>query len=405
MSAKAELLNLEEIDFSPEVVSLGKEASIAHSPWGERVDNLRLRKIVGDAAWEKNEKTIAATGISVRHHILLPELWERKDEEIAEEQIGIGAAITRRALRANGWDKVDLLIVSSSAPPCEDFAEQIAERAGLANAEIRFYCLACNGAVAGLHDILQFARLKLIPKNIRVAITPVEALSYGVNLKEREIDVLAAAIFGNYAASLAFTPESFKLLAGKSWVVPDEEGVILTPKGRSYKLPPEEERLEPPGWYQVETGAEEKFAFTQKRVVTKLLESDSKYLKMKGLKTAFYFAREVGPRVGPFFKDYYQDKSIRPEVVLGIFHQPSAGVLGLINQKIRRSLDGVDLPALEIPWVLDRVEMGNASSATTFPAWAQLEKEGRIPKGQPFNLTAFGVGASVTSMMIEMNEV
>lgn len=383
-----------------EKVRLGKDMVVVYGVWGREFDNEQLMNFVKDRP-EKEQKLIddmiKGTGITKRHHTWPPRSRKRHSSLINEEQVTVGAKVTREALAANGWDKVDLLIVTASAPLSDDFAEQIAERAGLANAETKLYCLACDGAIAALHDVLRTDELK----ESRVGITAVEGLSSGVNFNPGEVDITCAAIFSNGAASFAFSPKNIELLAGKTVIVPDEYGVIRMPK--TYSLPGPEERLAPPPWYELEPGAEEKFAFTPNRVMMEIPEADSDYVQMDGFRTAKFFARVVPPMIRSLLEEYYQDRLSRLKTMLGVFHQPSAGVLGLANKGIRRILKNAGLPELNVPWVLDRVGMGNVSSATTPLTWAQLKKEGRIPKGEPFNITGFGVGASLTSMVVRVN--
>ena len=380
-----------------ERVRLGKEMVVVYGVWGTEFDNEQLMKFVKDRP-EKEQRLIDAmikgTGITKRHHTWPPRSRKEHSSLINEEQVVVGARVTREALAANGWDKVDLLIVTASAPLSDDFAEQIADRAGLADVETRLYCLACDGAIAALHDVLRTLR------DGRVAITAVEGLSSGVEFNP--VDITCATIFCNGAASLVFSPKNIELLAGKTVIVPDNYGVIRMP--RTYDLPGPEERLEPPPWYELEPGAEEKFAFTPNKVMMEIPEADSDYAQMDGFRTAKFFARVVPPVVHSLLEEYYQDGLSRLKTMLGVFHQPSAGVLGLANKRIEKMLKRANLPDLSIPWILDKIGMGNVSSATTPLTWAQLKQEGRIPKGEPFNITGFGVGASLTSMVVRVNE-
>jgi len=384
-----------------ERVRLGKEIVVVYGVWGTEFDNEQLMKLVKDRPEEEQSlinAMIKGTGITKRHHTWPPRSRKEHSSLINEEQVAVGARVTREALAANGWDKVDLLIVTASAPLSDDFAKQIADRAGLADVETRLYCLACDGAIAALHDILRTDELK----ETRVVITAVEGLSSGVNFNPGEVDITCATIFSNGASSLAFSPKNIELLAGKTVIAPDNYGVIRMP--RTYSLPGPEERLEPPPWYKLEPGAEEKFAFTPNRVMMEIPEADSDYAQMDGFRTAKFFARVVPPVVRSLLEEYYQDGLSRLKTMLGVFHQPSAGVLGLANKRIEKMLKRANLPELSIPWILDKIGMGNVSSATTPLTLAQLKKEGRIPKEEPFNITGFGVGASVTSMVVRMNE-
>lgn len=148
----------EHLRFKPEVVSLGREMVVAYQPFGVAIDTDQyIDKFVGDHP-DRGAiiTTIKNTGITRRHHNLPPLSRREHGDIINRQQVKVGAQVTRAAIEANGWqDRIDLLIVSTSAPLVDDFAEQVAERAGLSGVETRLYCLACNGAIAAMHDILQ----------------------------------------------------------------------------------------------------------------------------------------------------------------------------------------------------------------------------------------------------------
>jgi 3-oxoacyl-[acyl-carrier-protein] synthase III len=340
---------------------------------------------------------IEGTGIIQRHHTLPPVLRQEGDPlippEEADRQVGIAASLTRTALQANGWDGADLLIVTSSIPPSDDFPAAVAEASGLSQTTPRYYLLACNGAVGALQDILRDGNLR----DARVVITAIEGLSLGVDFT----DPAPAAIFGNGAASMAFRPRAITFHAGQTTIVPDTLGVIKLPK--TYDLPPAGDEQDLLPWYSLEPGSEEIFACTADGVMTTLPISDHPHrAEMKGIPTARFFAKCVPPVVQQVLETCKEEGLAMPDPVFGIFHQPSAGVLGLVNRNLEKMSASAGLPRLEIPWVMDKVGMGNVSSATTLIAWAHLEQQGLVPRGQVVNITGFGVGASVTSMMVEL---
>lgn len=396
---RPEVLFSRETLFSlgPEVVKIpNKKITIAYGAWGEAVNNERL---INQFTTEEDRKMIENTGITQRHHTLPPLAREKGDplfprEEI-DKQIRIGAELTCQALQANGWEKADLLVVTTSFPPCSDFPEQIAVQANLAGIPTKYYYLACNGAVAAWHDILRDEKWK----EAQVVITAVEGLSIGVDFEK---DLTSAAIFGNGAASLAFSPQEVTLLAGRTVIEPDTQGVIKVPQ--AYKLPPVEERAplsELPDWYEVKKEASKVFAFSEKGAMMLLPPSEDPYhSKMHPFRTTSFFARIVPPVVCSVLEEC--------RFKLGVFHQASEGILDLVRKRIEKGRVEIGKilqaksPQLDIPWVLNKVGMGNVSSATTLLALAQLVREGQLPKGEPFNLTGFGVGASITSMVVQI---
>ncbi|MGQ9584142.1 MAG: 3-oxoacyl-[acyl-carrier-protein] synthase III C-terminal domain-containing protein [Anaerolineae bacterium] len=379
----------------PRVASLPEaQISIAYGAWGRPFDNETLITMMGV---EGGRSLIEATLITQRHYIYPFPVRAEGDPlfppEEVERELTIGAALIRLALAANGWQDADLLIATSSLPPCDDFPQRLAERAGLASRPTKRYYLACNGAVAALLDILQDDSLR----EARVVIASVEGLS----VSSDGTDVAALAIFGNGAAAIAFRPRQITLLAGQTAIVPDTMGVIRVP--RTYDLPPPAERRAPPPWYTLAPGAEEMFAFGDDGVVTTLPVSRKVYhSEMEGLTTARFFARVVPPVVQELLESYRRVQAKVPERLFGLFHQPSGGVLALVNRGLEKISAKLGLPRMDVPWVMDQVGMGNVSSATTPIALAHLMQAGRLPRGEAFNITGFGVGASITSMMVQI---
>ena len=147
---------------------------------------------------------IEAIGITQRHHTFPPPIREEGGSlfppEEVDKQIIIGAEVTQQAIKANDWKEtdIDVLVITSSLLPCPDFPERIAERAGLTGKTlIKRYFLACNGAVGALHDALRYGWGQVV-------ITAVEGLSTAVDFN----DLASVAIFGNGAASMAFSTQN-----------------------------------------------------------------------------------------------------------------------------------------------------------------------------------------------------
>ena len=411
-------------------VCLGKEMILVSGAWGEEFDNARLvsefvDSLPDEAEKERARKMIANTGIAKRHHNWPPVLSKQKHADIInEQQVRVGAAITQESIEANGWDKgdVELLVAVNSAPLADDFAQQVADEAGLARAQTKLYSMACNGAIAAVHDILRTDGIE------RAVVTSVEGLSPGVNLNPGEVDIVSATIFGNGCSSLAFAPaESVTLLAGRTVIVPDKTptqsgkvGVIRMPSNLLLAWPEEEEQSPLPEWYVLPDEAEGLFAYGPEKVVMKMPETDSNYIEMEGV-SARFFSREVSRVTSDFLKEYYDgelphqyyptgspyehhgDKLTRPETLFVIAHQPNEGILILTGKMVNRKLRPAG-PELIIPWVLDKVGKGNTSSDTILGAWGQFEREDQIPKGTPILIMGFGAGGSVTPLLIVVNE-
>ena len=186
----------------------------------------------------------------------------------------------------------------------DDFAQQVADAAGLAHAQTKLYSMACNGAIAAVHDILRTDGIE------RAVVTSVEGLSPGVNLKPGEVDIVSATIFGNGCSSLAFSPvESMTLLAGKTVIVLDETptqsgkvGVIRMPSNLVLVWPEEQSPL--PEWYVVPDEAEGLFAYSTETVVMRMPGTDSDHIEMEGV-AARFFSREVSRVTCDFLNEYY----------------------------------------------------------------------------------------------------
>jgi 3-oxoacyl-[acyl-carrier-protein] synthase III len=411
-------------------VRLGKEMALVTGAWGEEFDNARLVSEFVDSFPDEAERArardmIANTGIAKRHHTwppLLPRL-EHLDI-INEQQVRVGATITQESIEANGWDRgdVELLVVVNSAPLVGDFARQVAYEAGLAHAQTRLYSMACNGAIAAVHDIIRTGGVE------RAVVTAVEGLSPGINLNPGEVDIVSATIFGNGCSSLAFSPvESVTLLAGRTVIVPDETptqsgkvGVIRMPISLRPAWPEKEEQSPLPEWYVLPDGAEGLFAYGPEKVVMKMPETDTDYIEMEAV-AARFFSREVSRVTCDFLNEYYggelshryyparspyehhRDRLTRPETLFVVAHQANEGILILTGKMANRNLRETG-PELIVPWILDKVGKGNTSADTILGAWGQFERENQIPKGTPILIMGFGAGGSVTPMLIVVNE-
>lgn len=343
---------------------------------------------------------LEATGIVLRHHPFEPLPFLENRGKIGEEMTRIGIEVTRAAMIKVGWKEADYLALASSTPADEEgvWGQEIASATGLP--AVGYHFLACDGAIDGFLSLLQ---RKEDFRGCRVVVAAIESLGYLINpdsLKD-------LTIFGNGAFAMAFRPDYVELINGKTRIEEDKLGVIRSPK--TYNLPPQDRRLSIPSWYELGEEAESVFAVTSEGVFLKLpepqAEEDPKYLVMHGERTARYFARLAPPTLVEVIKEGYKRLVGQEQIDLCVIHQPSRGVLGLIQRRIEAELRREGLPPLRSDWVLDKLGMGNCSSATTPAVLGYLAKMGEIVPGQPFNITAFGVGSAVTSMNIRLNMI
>lgn len=184
--------------------------------------------------------------------------------------------------------------------------------------------------------------------------------------------------------------------------------MIRAPK--TYDLVDEARRRQPPAWYVIPGGAETFFAYSDHGVALLLPESteNPNVITMDGDKTALLFKRAVSPVVFDLLVEFYENHGIFPE--LAVSHQPSGVAFDHIfrykedmkRRGLQWGLKNRGLPLLKAPWFLTDARMGNSSSATTLIALAEAFKKGMITD-KPFNITSFGIGMAVASMVIQFN--
>lgn len=381
-----------------EVISVTPQFAIAYGTWGKPVTNQEIEDRFAEEV-QANPDFLEATGITLRHHPPTPTPFLENRGKIGEEMVRVGIETTRAALRAVDWDRADYLVLASSTPADEQglWGQEIASASGIPT--VGYHFLACDGAIDGWLSVLQ---RKEVFRGCRVVIAAVEPLGYLVNPQSFK----DTTIFGNGASAIAFRTDDVELINGKTRIEKDTLGVIRSPT--TYDLPSPKRRLSMPAWYELGEGAESVFAVSQEGVFLRLpepqAEEDPKYLIMDGGPTARHFAKIVPPTVMEVLREGYRRLLGQERVDLCVIHQPSRGVLGLNQRRLEAELRKAELPELRIHWVLDQLEMGNCSSATTFAALAQLARLGEIMPGRLINVTAFGVGSAVTSMNIRVKE-
>lgn len=371
-----------------EVVTFCKELSIVYSGWGNPVTNEELIN-----RFPQEVEAVIGTGMTIRHHPPENEIGTFVDNkaQIGEKMINHGVSITRECLRANSWDgeDVDAFVVTSSAPPDEqgEWAREIARGCNINPEVTKTYYLACAGAAVALLDSLKDQELQ----GKRVVITAVEALGYLVDPQ----NVIDRATFGNGVTSIAFIPgKNIEVFTGKTIILPDIEETICSPYCYdALSLKPD--KL--PDYYELTPGSELVFVYSRRygSHLNLPLSKSRRVMEMDGIKVARRFKYLVPPLVEEICLPFAD------QLEISVSHQPSLPVLRhqarMIN-KINKKL-----PNLEIPWVMDKVGMGNVSSATTLIAFAEIFKQGKIPFDKPFNITSYGVGSAITSMVVKLN--
>lgn len=388
-----------------EVVELTPDFLIASGSWGKFIYNhdLGAKFLLDKTGKELTDglSFLRSTGITGRHHPEKTTPFLENRPQISKEMVRAGTEITKASMRAIGWRQADHIIFSSSTPGDEkgEWGEEIARNCNIGS--WGFSLAACDGAIAGCFDVLNRPELA----DQRVVITAVEPLGYLVN----PTNFKDATIFGNGTAALSFRPNRVSFYNGKTLILPDKKGVICSPK--TYGLPAEGAAETLPDYLQLAAGADQVFFYGNNKTILILPEvkdgSDPNFLTMDGLQTAMLFGREVPKITTEVLSRYYLDHPDfldNPDSIISlcVSHQPSAGVLDIIARRLNNALGQLGLPTIKIPWVMRGLGMGNASSAVSLIAMAELAKQGKIEPNKPFNQTAYGIGSALTSMNIAL---
>lgn len=373
--------------FQPEVIHPLVELSIAYGGFGIPVPNEELIK-----KFPQDAEAIVGTGMTVRHHPLEQEIGTFVDnkQNIGKEMVAAGASTTIKCLHANEWEgkDVNVFIVTSSAPPDRngEWAKTVAQKCGINPDVTKTYYLACAGASVALLDVLKDPNLN----GKKVIITAVEALGYLLNPQ----NVIDRATFGNGVASIAFRPGvNIKLLDGKTIILPDIEETICSPYCYdALALLPDIV----PEQYELAGSSENAFVYSRRygAHLNLPLSKSRRFLEMDGIKVARRFKYLVPPLVEEICLSFVDQLNI------SVNHQPSLPVLRHLARMVNKI--NKKLPNLEMPWVMDSAKIGNVSSATTLIAFAELFKQGKIPSDKPFNITSYGVGSAITSMVVRL---
>lgn len=372
------------------VADLPGQSAVAYTGWSkDRATNDDLLVEFGDTA--ENRLTLLNSGVLERHHPKGHKRYIDVLDEIRNGMIDAATTVIKAALKRSGKSGTELLYLASSTPPDREglWGVEIAKRCDIE--EVRFSYMACNGAAGALLDVLNQPDLK----NASVVIAGDEAIGYFV----RPDNLVEVAVFDSGAAAFAFTPRNIELINGQTVIIPDKQAVISVPN--MYDLP-NEGLLPLPWWYSLEDDSAEVFRYCQKGIYQRLpMSEDPDHILMRGGETTKYFARAIPPIVATVLKDFYQDSQIQEKFAGQVInpwvsHQPSRGVIDIVQRQIGKLLKDTNIPVPEIPWVLDRTRMGNVSSATMLVALTELASQ--IEPGKVFNITAYGIGSSVTSM-------
>jgi 3-oxoacyl-[acyl-carrier-protein] synthase III len=207
----------------------------AYGTWGKSYNNETLQimvgKLLGEPLAATEKLNLSELGFDSRHHLL-----ELSGEEMVDVEVKVGGRFLREAAYANGWEpsEVQAVLLGTTGPVISDYTERVAKEAGIPEDAIKVSIhKACDGSVAGLNlalnpDLLVNKRLKqnlaekLLGKKILVG--GIEGLSRFMRFSH---DKNAFQLFGNGAGVIGLIPgQSMKFIAGETYEVFDEEGVL-----------------------------------------------------------------------------------------------------------------------------------------------------------------------------------
>jgi len=207
----------------------------AYGTWGKSYNNETLQimvgKLLGEPLAAAEKLNLSELGFDSRHHLL-----ELSGEEMVDVEVKVGGRFLREAAYANGWEpsEVQAVLLGTTGPVISDYTERVAKEAGIPEDAIKVSIhKACDGSVAGLNlalnpDLLVNKRLKqnlaekLLGKKILVG--GIEGLSRFMRFSH---DKNAFQLFGNGAGVIGLIPgQSMKFIAGETYEVFDEEGVL-----------------------------------------------------------------------------------------------------------------------------------------------------------------------------------
>jgi 3-oxoacyl-[acyl-carrier-protein] synthase III len=359
----------------------------AYGSWGAAYDNAALpgfiAKRLGEPFSQEEAMELGNLGFVSRHH-----LGELSEAEHLEVELAVGANMLQAAMQANRWqpEEVDAVMIGMSGPAADDYVEQIARRAGVAESAIKVSVhKACDSSVGALNLALNphlgASRTHNLAEELRgkkVLVGGIEGLS---RFTSRSRDKNALQLFGNGAGVIGVVPgESMQFLVGKDHENFDEEGVLAV----SMYYP--HSRRKVAGESLVEVSQE---SSRHIRVAGLMHEpEDGAPVEMAGpMGMVKLFVRTGVEVVSEVYQAYCQlmERMGMPDKALAV------AVVHHANYKInllkKKHLDklGITLP---MPWLLS--EFGNVSAASNMIAF--LRQLPQLKPGDHILIDGFGAG-------------
>lgn len=369
-----------------------------YGTWGESFDNDNLHFFIearlGHPLPADEILNLSDLGFRNRHHIPL----DLTLEEHHRLEIEIGTRFLVEALRACNWDpsEVEGVLIGMSAPPSEDYLDQISSAAGIPESALKVAThKACDGSTSSLHLALNpsLPENTQLDKNIaellygkKVLVGGIEGLSRFVGLSH---DANALQLFGNAAGVVGVIPgKTMKFLAGKSHEVFDDDGVLQV------------QMYYPHSRYNKETNIDVTEPSPNNIRIAGLMHEphDGSSIAMAGPMGMVKLFVRTGVQV---VRDVYAAYQLKLEelgmagksLAVAIVHHANYKINKLKEKHLQN--DGIVLP---MPWLLS--DFGNVSAASNMIAFLR-----ELPNMKPFDhilIDGFGAGTYYDALAVEL---
>lgn len=379
-----------------EPTRFGEALSIVGHPFAPPLNNEALVRQALDFGLPISQvdalrKAINATGFTTRYFSNMPDR-ETDIEKNLDRVVDIGAILLKESMAAQGWDGVDVFIDTSAFLPTS-INRRILDRLGMDKSHVisRSYRYACAGAVGAFIDSLSDPSLR----DARIIIGALEPLSLLVDRDQflSPEKVAFPAIFGDANTFLAFDPARFNL-ENKRIVVQPDGGVI-----KLHTLYDFDKTISSPGsipgHYRFEGGGEKIFRYSDQGAFLDIPVPDHGAVYMNGIETGLFFGNETSRVIRELLHDFGNPgllKELNGKNL--ILHPASKPVVDRIGKLLFRG-EYKYLSDPSIPFLMDKAQQSNGSSATTLNRWRYMIDNDLLDPSKPMFWIAPGIGSAI----------
>lgn len=377
---------------------LGNVMSIVGDNFAVGIDNEGLLQMAIDCGLPESQvdmakRAIDVTGFTRRFFYRRPE-DKVNVEGTVRRSVEIGSVLLREAITAQGWKgNFDVFIDTSAFLPTT-INREIVEMAGFnPDRKIsRSYRYACAGAVGAFIDCLADPTLS----DARIVIGALEPLSVFLDRSQflTPAGLAFPSIFSEAFTAVAFTPRDFQLEDQQILIQPDG-GVIKLMTLYDFDNEPSDPDSIPPH-YRFANGGKAIFRHSKSSAVLKILTPDNgRRASMDGVGTGLFFGNETAAVIRNRL-----DQSDNPDLFRQlngknvILHPASKPVVDRIAKLLCRG-EHKYLDSPELPFLMDKAEQANGSSATTFNRLRYMVRKNLIDLNDPMVWVAPGIGSAI----------